>query len=130
MSLARSKFSPRNPVGVDCTGDEVHTKQSMRDQCDINVLMARYLKSGNIDHVTKYQGVYGVVEPVTFMEAMLTVAKGKEVFADMPSEVRKRFANDPTEFLKFVSSPGNELEMEKLGLTKPKPVPTPVAPPA
>jgi len=113
---ARSKFSPRNPVVSDTSVLPDRAKQSMKDQCDINFIMSRYLRSGNIDWASKHQGSYGDIEPLDFHEAMGIVAKAKEMFADLPSAVRKRFSNEPRSFLEFLHDPANQAEARKLGL--------------
>ncbi|UOF78717.1 scaffold protein [Microviridae sp.] len=107
------------------------TKQSFKDQCDINFIMARYLKSGSVNHLATHGGQYGDFSPQTFHEAMNIVAKAEQMFADLDSGLRKRFSNDPAEFLKFVQArnDGGELvnleEMRKLGLARPAPKPEP-----
>lgn len=118
----RGRFSERVPVVFVSSGVD-RTKQSFKEQTDINHIMGRYLKSGNVDWTSKYPGTFGELEPQTFHEAMNVVAKAKEMFADLPSEVRKRFGNEPGEFLKFMNDPANLDEMRKLKLVLPEPEP-------
>ncbi|QXP08056.1 MAG: internal scaffolding protein [Arizlama microvirus] len=47
---------------------------------------------------------------------MNIVALANEQFANLSAHVRKRFQNDPQEFLQFTSDPENLPEMVKLGL--------------
>lgn len=107
------------------------TKQSFKDQCDINFIMARYLKGGVVDHLARHGGQYGDVSPLSFHEAMNIVAKSQEMFNDLSSDVRKRFANDPAAFLEFVQKRDadgnlvNAAEMRLLGLAPPLPEPSP-----
>lgn len=127
----RGRSSPRIPVLVAPGPDR--SKQSFKDQCDINFIMGRYLRSGNIDWLSRHDGVFGEVPAQTFHDAMNIVAKAKEMFADLPAEVRKRFANSPEEFLKFSQASDkdgvllNIDELRKLGLAKPAAAP-PVEP--
>lgn len=104
------------------------TKQSMRAECDINNILGKYAKGGVIDHLAKYGGEFGTVEPMTFHEAMNLVTKAQEMFADLDSGIRKRFGNDPGAFLEFAQDPKNIDELRKMGLAKaaPEPVPGPV----
>lgn len=102
--------------------------QSFKDECDINRIMAKYQKSGAVQWLEKRGGEYRDVTGIDFMEAMQTVVKGKEVFADLPSSIRDRFNNDPALFLDFMHDPDNHDEMIKLGLARAKVV-APPAPP-
>jgi len=53
-----------------------------------------------------------------FHQAIEYIAKSKELFDEMPSTLRKRFNNDPGEFLDFVHDENNADEMVSLGLAK------------
>lgn len=105
------------------------TRQSMAESCDINVIMGRYLRSGNIDHLARHGGEYGFASSQTFHEAMNIVRKAEEMFSDLPALTRKRFGNDPAAFLDFVQdvNEDGELrnldEMRKLGLAVPEAAP-------
>lgn len=99
------------------------TKQSFKDECDINHIMARYMKTGVLDFVSKHQGRYGDVTGMDFMFAMEQVSKANSLFHELPSSIRTRFENNPALFLDFVHDPRNEAEMHSLGLMKPDYVP-------
>lgn len=115
--IVRSRFSPRDTSAtVDCSGSVDRTKQSFKKECDINHIMAQYLKTGNINHLAKYNGQYMDCTSMTFQEALNTVIKAQEVFDELPSELRERFGHDPGKFLDFVHEPKNIEEMRKLGL--------------
>lgn len=107
------------------------TKQSFVQECDINSIMKKFLKTGLVEHVNRYNGNYGDFTelPVDYQEAMNIVLRADEVFMSLPAGIRSRFGNDPQGFLQFVSDPKNEREMIELGLAKPRP-PAPPEPPA
>lgn len=94
------------------------TKQSFKDECDINVIMSRYMKTGVIDFVNKHQGRYGDVTGLDYQSAMQTISFAQSLFHELPSSVRTRFENDPAQFMDFVHDPSNEAEMHSLGLMK------------
>lgn len=131
----RGRHSARHPVVFVSSGVD-RTKQSFKDQADINFIMGRYLRSGNVDWLSRHEGTFGTVEPQTFHECMNVVSRAKEMFADLPSAVRKRFSNSPADFMAFMADSNNIAEMRKLGLAKPEPeappapAPAPSAPPA
>lgn len=96
------------------------TKQSFREESEINNILAKYVKTGVIDHVAKHGGNYDFASSVTFHEAMSVVVKAEQMFADLPADVRKRFVGEPGEFLDFVQNPENHEEMIALGLANRK----------
>lgn len=130
MAYARSRLSDRHAVRVvfDPVVEPSLAKQSMKAECDINVIMGRYMRSGQIDHFGKYAGEYGVASSLSFQESMNIVVKAEAMFADLPSAVRKRFGNSPAAFLEFVGDEANLPELRKMGLAAP--LPEPEAPPA
>ncbi len=95
----------------------------MRDECDINLIMAKYAKTGFVDHVSRHGGDYGFADSVTLHEAMNIVTKADQMFGDLPAKARERFGGDPAEFLDFVGKEENFDEMVVLGLADPKPAP-------
>jgi len=111
-----SRRYPR--VSIDCSAGG-RTKQAMAKDCDINLIMAKYVKTGVIDHGRKYSGDYGYADSVDFHGAMNIVAKGDSMFADLPAVVRGRFNNDTALFLDFVQDEANAEEMVELGLASP-----------
>lgn len=120
MVACRSKFSEFARVVVDCSGGKERTKQSFKDQCNINHIMSRYLRSGNVDHLAKHGAHYAVVEPLTFHECMNIVRKAEEMFNDLPAKLRQRFGGEPANFLAFVQDRENLEEMRELGLARPE----------
>ncbi len=95
------------------------TKQSMRDECDINLIMARFQTTGAVTHFAKHGGDYGFAPGIDFHAAMNIVTRAEQMFDDLPSSVRNKFHSDPAEFLDFVQDPTNAAEMIELGLREP-----------
>lgn len=94
------------------------THQSMKAECDINGIMAKWQKTGVIEHRTQFEGQYAdfTNTPGDFQEAQNQVLAAEEMFLTLPSKIRTRFHNDPGAFLDFTSNPDNADEMVKLGL--------------
>lgn len=112
----RVGFRPRVAVGFVCD-EESRTIQDPRDECDINLLMAKYRKTGMITHLAKYPPRYeDVSDAVTYQEALNIVGAAEYEFMKLSAEIRARFGNDPGKFLEFVGDPDNVDEMIKLGL--------------
>lgn len=124
-------FGPKLKIGTDASAARAKTvvKQSFKEECDINRIMAKYQKTGVVSWLSKHEGRYADVTGFDFMESMNTIAKANEMFADLPSKVRGRFANDPVRFLEFMHDPESVDESYKLGLrTRPQPAPDAVPP--
>lgn len=131
--LIRSAYSSKDSVQLTCAG-KGRTKQSFKDECDINNIIKRFMKTGVLDFVAKHAPQYGDVTGLSFTMALDTVAKASDLFNDLPAKLRARFSNDPAQFFDFIQDPENREEAQRLGLLKPKdatpaPVATPVAPP-
>ena len=93
-------------------------QQHQKDEVDVNKIMERYTRTGVIDHVNKYQGQYGEATGISYHEAMNEIIKADDMFMELPSKVRKRFGNDPAQFLEFVSDPDNHDKIYEYGLGK------------
>lgn len=123
----------RRRVALDFDPAEGKTRQEFEAECNINNIMAKYQRTGIIDHITKYSPTYGEYDPIDFQQAMETIKQGESLFAELPSRARKYFNNDPAEFMEFVNDPENADKLVDLGLASkpvqapetPDPVPTP-----
>lgn len=115
----RHAYSPQHKSQLIQTKPSL-TKQSFRDECDINVIMGRYLQTGVLDFVNKHQPQYITTTGVDFHQAMLLVAESQTMFNDLPSAIRTKFKNNPAEFLDFCHDPKNLPEMAEMGLLRPQ----------
>jgi len=105
-------------------------QQSSRDECDINKIMERFEKTGLMEHVNQHQGDYGDYTNVQdYHTSVNQVLAARAAFESVPATIRRRFDNDPGQFLAFVGDPANEDEMREMGLL-PKTSDAPVAPDA
>jgi len=120
MATFRSMYNNRpEDVGITCAGSR--TKQSFRDECDINTLMRRYERSGVLPNGVG-NARYGDFSAVgDFMEAQNLILRSQAQFRALPSRVRDRFRNDAGEFLRFVNDKRNYDEAKALGLLKEEP---------
>lgn len=100
-------------------------QQHSKDEVDINNIMARYIKTGVIDHVARYQPQYTENTMQDYHESLNIIHKANAMFSDLPSAVRKQFDNDPAKFMDFVHNPDNHSKLREMGLTE-----TPMSPPS
>ena len=109
------------------------TKQSFKDECNINKIMDKFQKSGAINHYAAHAPQYGDCTHIELLDAQLIVANANSMFEDLPSSIRAKFENDPGQFLDFVQDENNSEEMIKLGLKNAPPtqrtVENPTTPP-
>lgn len=97
------------------------TKQSFKDDCDINKMIARYKTYGqpitHVNHNTpRYIDCVGVPE---YHEAVAIIEAAEASFTALPAKVRARFKNDPSEMLAFCADEKNRQEAIELGLIEP-----------
>lgn len=118
-------------TGLDCSKDKGQTKQSMKDDCDINLIVKRYEKTGALPDMIRSEPRYGDFSEVpTFQDALGIVHLAEEQFAALDAPLRRRFGNNPVEFLEFATNPSNIDEMIKLGLATAREIPAPIPVPA
>ena len=80
------------------------TEQHHQESSDINNIMKKYTETGIVDHVSKYEPVYGDHSGADFHEAMSIVANAQSMFLDLPAQAREKFDNDPAKFLDYVDT--------------------------
>lgn len=132
----RSFYRPHKRVSLDGshpdTGEFLPsmTKQSFKEECDINNIIKSFSQTGMITHISERaaQGQYlDLPDSVDFQDALSLVDQARTAFMSLPSKIRDRFDSDPEQFLAFIHDPKNEAEARELGLLNPLPAPS--APP-
>jgi len=100
------------------------TKQSMSKECDINLIMDKYKKTGTVNFLNSQEAIYtDDMVDIDFHEAMTVIADANNMFAQMPAHLRKEFKNDPGNFLEAVHDPEQAQRMFDLGLSSKNPSP-------
>ncbi len=87
------------------------TKQAFKDECDIQKIMARADKAGTISHLQKFKGVYADFSDVDFFEMTQKLTKGREIFDELPAELRQEFGQSPAKFFAYVNDPANKQDL-------------------
>lgn len=121
LSRFRTAYSPRVSVSLSFSGAG-RTKQSFRDECDINTIMARYMATGVLPMPNQLEARYADVTGIDYQNAMEVVADARSMFENLPSKIRDRFQNDPAQLLEFVHNEVNHAEAVELGLAVARPV--------
>lgn len=99
--------------------DETMAMQSFKEECDINTILAKYNKTGILEHVQKVQGSYGDFTNVQEYQLNLNqVIAAQDAFDALPAKIRERFANDPARLMTFLNDEKNLDEAVSLGLVE------------
>lgn len=85
-------------TGLTCN-DPSLTEARFRDECDLSVIIKRFLKTGELPQMrdkSVIQSDEGM--PSDYFEMMSRVAEARSRFDALPLETRNRFNNDPEAF--------------------------------
>lgn len=94
------------------------TEQAHKDNCDINKIMRKYATMGVVEHVNNIEAAHGNLTGDDFKSMMDKIVGIQAEFNELPSELRKRFTNDPAKLLTYLDDPKNTEEAIKIGLLK------------
>lgn len=110
---------------VTPVGEKSMTVQSEAAACDINQILRRFQNTGQIDHLNSFEGRYDdfVDFPESYQQAMNIVLDAQQSFADLPSNVRDAYANDPYQFFKAVHDPSQQDRLIQLGVLRTRETP-------
>jgi phage internal scaffolding protein len=96
------------------------TKQYFKDDCDVNQILKKWLKTGQPPEA-KTSGRFGDFSCVDdYQVACNRILEAQASFDALPSKLRTRFHNDPSELLSFIADPSNVDEAINLGLMERK----------
>ena len=118
----RHAYEREQHKGITFT-EPTMTQQQFKDECDTNVIIDRYTKTGVIPEelVNASAGVYGDFSGVgDYMDMQNKLIAARESFDALPSKVRSRFNDNPAELIAFVNDGNNYDEAVKLGIVSPR----------
>ena len=105
-------------ISFDPAGDR--TEQSHKEELNINNILAKFQRTGVIDHVKEHGPQYADVPAIDYREAMEIVTSSNSMFEELPSRARKYFNNDPAQFLETMQNPETKPQvLHELGLLDP-----------
>lgn len=121
---SRYNRGPKTPFSFKVDGKKPvgRTKQSFKDECDVNRIVAHAARTGVLPN-RGGNPLYGDFSEVPDYQAALSVVQSAEgKFNSLPAQLRARFKNDPGQFLEYIGNPDNHEEAARLGLMKPEAV--------
>ena len=97
------------------------TQQQFKEECDVNNILRNYVSTGVLTHVNEREPIYGdfTEVPKDYGEMINLIHESEEKFASLPSDIRKRFDENPANMINFLQDEKNMDEAIKLGLVKP-----------
>jgi len=105
------------------------TQQQFKDDCDVNVIMDRFLKTGEVTHLNSNPGVYADLTGIgDYTDMLMRVKAAESAFSQLPHQIKTKFEQDPSKLIAYLEDPKNLEESYALGLrVKPEaPAPNPV----
>lgn len=109
------KHPPYNPGGDD------RTKQSFRDETNINNIIAKFKRTGVLEGARSTPPRFADFGTATdFMEVQNLLIEAKEQFMSLPAKLRTLFQNDPARLLAWLENPANRAQAIELGLIVPE----------
>lgn len=126
----QTKYDNRNRQPLFIDPKEGRTKGSFKDETDINKIMSKYLRTGQLPALIRSNPAYGDFSDVpSYQEALARVSMAQEAFLALPAQVRAECENDPKIFLQKVQDPAWS-DRHKLALLRSSdPTPSPASPP-
>lgn len=110
------EFKPRKRQVIKFPG-KGRVKQQFREESDVNVIMARWRKTGILPSGTAKQPMYGdFSNAVDYQSARQAVNDAEDSFMKLPAKIRARFDHDPFKLLEFMNDQANEAEAIELGV--------------
>jgi len=107
--------------------EEIRVEQSHKQEADINNIVRKH----GLDLIAKTAAMqtfrYDENPSNDFQEVMQAVITAEQSFNSIPSDIRKKFDNNPAKFMDFIYNPENKQAMIDMGLSpEPEPKPAPV----
>jgi len=118
-SKFKSAYGPKEKISLSFPENSRWTKQSFKDECDVNFIMARYISTGEMPILNQQAPQYLDVTGLDYQGAMEFIAGANSLFQEMPAEIRNKFENSPAKFLDFCADEKNRPEMAEMGLLRP-----------
>lgn len=117
----KQRIQARKRVKTFFPENDDRTDQSFKEECDVNNIVSKFSKTGAITHISRIQGVYADLTEVTDLLAMKeTVQMAQNAFDALPSSLRNKLNNDPSQFIEYLNDPKNSEELISLGILTPK----------
>lgn len=102
-----------------CDWEPSMTKQSFKDECDINKIIARYgVHNASMIRPQRQGPAQFLQVPVPdFQQALEMIEQAESAFASLPAKTRQIFENDPLKFVSFLDT-ATPQKLAEIGLVE------------
>lgn len=112
----RTHYSPQVRVTFETEGESL-TEQQFAEESQILNKIRKYDSQGFFDTINRNPAQYNDFTQVRDLaDAIDQIEEARDAFQTIPSDIRKKFNNSPSEFFDFASKESNFNELVKLGL--------------
>lgn len=112
----RTHYSPQLRVTFETEGESL-TEQQFAEESQILNKIRKYDSQGFFDTINRNPAQYNDFTQVRDLaDAIDQIEEARDAFQTIPSDIRKKFNNSPSEFFDFASKESNFNELVKLGL--------------
>ena len=116
----RTHYSPQMRVSFETEGESL-TEQQFAEESQILNKIRKFDSQGFFDSINRNPAQYTDFTQVRDLaDAIDQIEEARDAFQTIPSDVRKKFNNSPSEFFDFASKESNYDELVKLGLATAK----------
>jgi phage internal scaffolding protein len=116
----RTHYSPQLRVTFETQGESL-TEQQFAEESQILNKIRKYDSQGFFDTINRNPAHYNDFTQVRDLaDAIDQIEEARDAFQTIPSDIRKKFNNSPSEFFDFASKESNYDELVKLGLATAK----------
>jgi hypothetical protein len=117
----KTAYEAHDRNGFETQGESL-TQQHFTEESQINNIIAYHDRTGIIKNVQKGIAQYGDYSEINeYRESLDMIRAADENFAQLPSDIRRRFNNNAGEFFEFATNPQNEQSLIEMGLAKARP---------
>lgn len=112
--LMRDPYTPFEKPTIDASKDGL-TKQSFKDDCDMNIIVRKYQQSGFVDHINRQNPNFGIAPNSDFYQTQLAIANVKSLYENLSDVSRGRFAS-VSDLMEALIDPARITELTDLGI--------------
>lgn len=112
-----TRYDPPPSPGIEFK-EPTMTQQHFRDECDINKIVERAIRTGDTTVFTSAQRAefYDASAITDYVDAMALIDDVHDDFKSLPSTIRSMFGNNVKQYVEWMSNPANWNQARELGL--------------
>lgn len=101
--FSRYDYDGLSSPGVTFTEKSL-TQQHFKDDCDVNIILERFLRTGEVPTASVIPSYQDVSDFADFRELQDAMSDATDYFESLPARVRARYNNDVTNFYESLNT--------------------------